>query len=226
MQSIELYHPTSANLHLTPFSSTNSLTDNVNPLNYQLTTDDFIILMQPDGQLLYTLDPSTTGSLFWALHRLARYITRAASHNLHNDPTIPFASKGYILEWIQAARQQTLQLGPGTGWNWGTRHGIRLEYPVHCLITQGTLEDEGSDACSNITCQGLDGELNDWEEEDFNKGNLERHIILHPSKSAYTAHYPDFNPFAGEPLIDNSYVDSNINYLNTTFVPCNKYMEE
>lgn len=96
MQTIELYNPDSSNLHLTPFASINSLSENINPLNYQLTTDDFIALTQADGQIVYTLDPSTTTALFWALHHLARYIVRAASHNLHNDPSIPFASKGYI----------------------------------------------------------------------------------------------------------------------------------
>lgn len=96
MQSIELYNPTSPNLHLIPFASLNSSSEDFNPLNYQLTTDDFITLKQPDSQLFYLLDPSTTASLFWALNQLARYITRAASHDLHSDPTIPFASKGYI----------------------------------------------------------------------------------------------------------------------------------
>ena len=96
MQTIEIYNPNNANLHLIPFNSPHSISDDVNPLNYQLTADDFIALIQPDGQLLYTLDPSTTTSLFWALHRLARYITKAASHGLHSDISIPFASKGYI----------------------------------------------------------------------------------------------------------------------------------
>lgn len=96
MQSIELYNPLTPNLHLTPFASTYSISEDINPLNYQLVADDFIALTQADGQLLYALDPLTTTSLFWALHRLARYITRAASHGLHADPSIPFASKGYI----------------------------------------------------------------------------------------------------------------------------------
>ena len=96
MQSIKLYNPNCPRLHLTSFAATNSLSEDVNPLNYQLTTDNFIVLTQLDGQLLYTLDPSTTTSLFWALYCLARYIVRAASHRLHNDPSIPFASKGYI----------------------------------------------------------------------------------------------------------------------------------
>ena len=96
MQSIELYRPGSPNLHLTSFAATNSLSEDLNPLNYQLTTDDFITLVQQDGQLLYTLDPATTTALFWALHRLAKFIVRAASHGLYNDSSIPFASKGYI----------------------------------------------------------------------------------------------------------------------------------
>lgn len=187
MQSIELYNPTSPNLHLTPFASLNSSSEDFNPLNYQLTMDNFIALKQPDGQLLYLLDPSTTTSLFWVLNRLARYITRAASHDFHSDPTIPFAIKGYIpqiyfdrinmqwpdiltiqdnnffnplygyttrenlaawywdfqtlgrlaIQWIQTAQWQTLQLGPGTGWNWEACQGPRLEYPDRRLIASG-----------------------------------------------------------------------------------------
>ena len=278
MQSVELYNPTSADLHLTPFANVNSLTDNFNPLNYQLTMDDFIALTQADGQLLYTLDPSTTGSLFWVLHRLAQYITKAASYDLHSDPTIPFASKGYIpkiyfdrinmrrpdiltiqdhhsinplcgyttrenlsawyidfqtigrlaIQWIQAARQQTLQLGHGTGWNWGAGQSTHLEYPVRCLITSGTMEDEESNIFSDVACKGSDGEISDWEEGNLNKESSsigDKRIILHPSKSAYAVRYPDFNPFAGEALVDNGYVDNAIDYLHTTFVPYDEIME-
>lgn len=96
MQAIELYNPTSPNLHLTSFTANHSLSEDLNPLNYQLTTEDFITLIQLDGRLLYTLDPVTTTALFWALHCLTKVIVRAASHNLHNYPTILFASKGYI----------------------------------------------------------------------------------------------------------------------------------
>ena len=35
-------------------------------------------------------------ALFWALHRLAKFIVRAASHVLYNNSSIPFTSKGYI----------------------------------------------------------------------------------------------------------------------------------
>ena len=185
MQSIELYNPNSPNLHLMPFNSPYSISEDVNPLNYRLTADDFIAISQPDGQLMYILDPSTTTSLFWALHQLARYITRAASHDVHNDTLIPFAARRFIpqfffdcinmqrpdiltiqdhnflillcgytmrenlaawyrdfqtigrlaVQWIQTARQQTLQLGPGTGWNWENHQGARLEYPERRLIT-------------------------------------------------------------------------------------------
>ena len=77
-------------------TSTYSISDDVSPLNYQLTADDFIALAQSDGQLLYGLDPSITILLFWVLQRLARYITCAASHELYHDPTVPFTNKGYI----------------------------------------------------------------------------------------------------------------------------------
>lgn len=168
MQSIKLYNPNSSNLHLTSLASTYSLSDTVNPFNYQLATDDFLALVQVDGQVLYSLDPATTTAMFWVLHHLARFIVQAVLHNLHSDPSIPFALKGYIpqsyfnhicmrrpdiltiqdhhfpnllngfttrenlaawyhkfqavgrltVQWIQTAKCQTLQLGPGTGWDW------------------------------------------------------------------------------------------------------------
>lgn len=258
MQSIELYNPNSSGLFLTSFAATHTLSEDVNPLNYQLTADDFIVLTQPDGQLLYTLDPSTTTSLFWALHRLARYIVRAASHGLHNDPSIPFASRGYIpqayfdrinmqrpdilviqdhhsinplcgyttrenlaawyrdfqtigrlaVQWIQAAQRQMLQLGPGTGWDWeawhGTWHGARLEYPEHRLITNG---DSDSDSLSGTSSKESDGSIVG-----------DRRIVLHPVKSAYAVHYPDFDPFAGEALIENGYVDDDNNHCQAVIV--------
>ena len=254
MQSVELYNPNNANFHLTPFASLNSMSDDVNPLNYQLGADDFIALVQPDGQLLYTLDPSTTTSLFWALHRLARYITKAASHGLHGDTSIPFASKGYIpqsyfdqiqmqrpdiltiqeysflnplcgyttrenlaawfrdfqalgrvaLQWIQTAQQQTRLLGleSGAGWNWGTRHSSRLEYPERRLIANREEEDSSDD---------------DLFMDDPSK---EKCIVLHPIKSTYAARYPNFDAFAEQPLVNNGYVDDDANtidYYNTLF---------
>ena len=135
----------------------------MNPLNYQLAVDDFIVLTQADGPVMYSLDLFTTTSLFWVLHCPAWHITRAASHGLHNDPS--FGSKEYIpqiyfnyinmqcpgiltiqnhnflnplnryttqenltalycnfqmirnlvVQWIQTAQYQMLQLGLGTG---------------------------------------------------------------------------------------------------------------
>ena len=55
--------PSLPNLHLTPFQSSNTIIDDINPLNYCLMTDDFIPLTLPNGQLLYTLDPTTGTSL-------------------------------------------------------------------------------------------------------------------------------------------------------------------
>ena len=96
MQTIETYSPSLPNLHLAPFQSTNTIADDVNPLNYQLTADDFITLTLPSGQLLYTLDPATGTSLWWALRRLARVITRAAIHSIPIDPSLPVAQRAYI----------------------------------------------------------------------------------------------------------------------------------
>lgn len=276
MQAVELYNPRSSNLHLVPFSSGYSISDDMNPLNYQLTADDFIVLTQSDGQITYSLDPSTTTSLFWALHRLARHITRAASHGLHNDPTIPFASKGYIpqiyfdrinmqrpdiltiqnynflnplygyttrenltawyrdfqmigrlaVQWIQTAQRQTLQLGPGTGWNWEVRQGPRLEYPERRLISNGSEEDNSVDFLSDTTSEGSSGELGSWSDDEPSTASNGKRIVLHPIMSAYAARYPDFDPFAGQALIDNGYIgDGNkreqnvtsIDYYNTLF---------
>lgn len=110
----------------------------------------------------------------------------------------------------------------------GSTPSTRLKYPVWCLITRGAMEDEESDISSNVTCQGSDGELSDWEEEGFNDedaGIIDKCVILHPSKSAYATRYPSFNPFAGEPLINNGYVNSMVDYLNATFIAYNN-MEE
>ena len=243
MQSLKLYNPNSANLHLTSLAAMHSLSKDLNPLNYQLGTDDFITLIQPDGQLLYMLNRSTTTSLFWALHRLARYIVRAASHNLHSDPTIPFASKGYIpqiyfdrismqrpdiltiqdyhsinplygymthenltawyhdfqmmgrlaVQWIQVARRQTLQLGPRTRWNWEAQHSVQLEYPERRLITgqvSGNASDNSlSDSISEVSEDGLSS----WEDEVLLE-EKERHLVLHPTRSAYTKQSPTSTP--------------------------------
>ena len=300
MQSVELYSPNTPNLHLTSFASTHTLSEDVNPLNYQLTVDDFFALTQANGELLYTLDPMTTGSLFWALHRLARYISRATSHSISYDPSIPFASKGYIpqiffnrihmqcpdiltiqdhnflnplysyttrenlsawyhdfqmigrltIQWIQTAQRQTLQLGPGTGWNWEVRYGPRLEYPECRLITDDTSSTDSSKSLFENTSEystdkfiGIDS---DFMEE--NSGDEEKHIVLHPIKSAYAIHYPNFNPFAQRQLINNRYKvdDANnqckamiihpkvglgsgcapINYMTTLFMARTNNMEE
>lgn len=79
-----------------------------------------------------------------------------------------------------------------------------------------------------------------------NSGKEEKRIVLHPTESAYAVRYPDFDPFAGRPLIDNGYVsaDNNecravivhnsstfnqditsVDYLNTLFVAHGDNME-
>lgn len=96
MQAIEAYTSLLSNLHLTPFQSANTIIDDVNPLNYRLTADDFITLTLPNGQLLYALDPATGTTLWWALRRIARVITRAAAHSIPINPTLPVALRAYI----------------------------------------------------------------------------------------------------------------------------------
>ena len=265
MQSIELYNPNSSNLNLASIASTYSLSEDFNPFNYQLTTDDFFALIQVDGQLLYTLDPSTTTALFWALQRLARYIVRAASHDLHSDPSIPFASRGYIpqsffdrinmqrpdiltiqdhhfpnplygyttrenltawyrdfqmvgrlaIQWIQTAKRQTLQLGPGTGWDWEIRHGSRLEFPNRRLLTDSSSNiSSPTDSSSEATSEGTDEDVDSQSDTGSLAGHLEgdeKHVVLHPTESAYSIRYPDFDAFAGQTLVDNGYIN---NYNN------------
>ena len=96
MQAIENYTPSSPNLHLTPFQSINAVVDDINLLNYRLTVDNFITLTLPTSQLLYALDPATGTSLWWALRRIARIITRAAIHSIPVDPFVPTAQRTYI----------------------------------------------------------------------------------------------------------------------------------
>lgn len=96
MQAIETYTPSLSNLHLTPFQAVNTVADDINPLNYRLTSDDFITLTLPNGQLLYALDPATGTSLWWALRRIARIITRAAVHSIPIDPSLPVALRAYV----------------------------------------------------------------------------------------------------------------------------------
>jgi len=96
MQAVETYTPLFPNLHLTPFLSMDTITDDVNPLNYRLTTDDFITLTLPNGQLLYALDPATGTSLWWALRHIVKVITCAAVHSIPFDPSLPVAQHTYI----------------------------------------------------------------------------------------------------------------------------------
>ena len=96
MQTIETYTPSLPNLYLTPFQSMNTIIDDINPLNYQLTADDFITLSLPISQLLYTLNPATGTSLWWALHRVAWVITCTATHSIPIDPSLPVALCAYI----------------------------------------------------------------------------------------------------------------------------------
>lgn len=96
MQTIETYTPLLPNLYLTPFQSTNTIIDDVNPLNYRLTADDFITLSLPNGQLLYVLDPATGTSLWWALRHIAQVITHAATHSIPIDPSLLVALRACI----------------------------------------------------------------------------------------------------------------------------------
>ena len=108
-----------------------------------------------------------------------------------------------------------------------TTLALILSFPCSVSLLE-YCKKRGGDIFSDIACKGSDEELSDWDQEDFDKGSagINKCIVLHPSKSAYAAQYVDFNPFAGEPLVDNRYVDNAINYLNATFVPFNENMQE
>ena len=71
------------------------------------------------------------------LNPLYGYTTRENLAAWYRD----FQTLGRLaVQWICTAQRQTLQLGPGMGWNWEARHGARLEYPNHCLITSDSTE--------------------------------------------------------------------------------------
>ena len=91
MQTIETNTPSLPNLHLPPFQSANTIVDDVHPLNYRLTPDNFITFTLPSGQLLYALDPATGTSLWWALHRIVWVITHAAMDSIPINLTLPVA---------------------------------------------------------------------------------------------------------------------------------------
>ena len=81
MQSIKLYNPNSPNLHLSSLASTYSLSEDINPLNYQLTMDDFIALTQSDGHpgsIYHNISVLGTASLSAIHHpgRIAQPLSR------------------------------------------------------------------------------------------------------------------------------------------------------
>lgn len=173
------------------------------------------------------------------------------------------------IQWIQTAQRQTLQLGPGTGWDWEAHQGHRLRYPDRHLIVGGRDMGQSNyptrfslkltehhtagdvDFLSDTTSGwGTDDESSLQNSKDLRTENLAdegRSVVLHPTKSAYAARYPDFDPFAGQPLIDNGYVTAgnnqcqaliihtgstlnqdvaSIDYLNTLFSVHHNDMEE
>ncbi|EDQ98793.1 uncharacterized protein LACBIDRAFT_335647 [Laccaria bicolor S238N-H82] len=179
MQTIELYNPNTPNLHLTPFTSTYSLSEDVNPLNYQLTADDFIVLTQADAPEVNN-NPSIPftprgyipqfyfdrlnmrqpdiltiqDQIF--LNPLCGYTTWENLSTWYRD----FQTIGHLaVQWIQTAQCQTLQLGPGMGWDWEVCQGTCLKYPEHHLITAGNMGNGGdsssewsSDESSTLQC--------------------------------------------------------------------------
>ena len=127
-----------------------------------------------------------------AINPLCGYTTQENLVAWYRD----FQTMGCLaVQWIQVARQQTLQLGPGMGWNWEAWHSSRLEYPERWLITE-----RFNNSFSKNDSKGSDSELGSWEEEAFMMGepeSAERCLVLHPTRSTYAKRYPNFNSFAG-----------------------------
>ena len=62
------------------------------------------------------------------------------------------------------------------------------------------------DSLSDTTSEwSNNGEANRIDERDSRDD--EKRIVLHPTSSTYATRYPDFDTFAGLPLINNGYVD-------------------
>ena len=163
------------------------------------------------------------------MNPLYGYMTQENIQAWYNN----FQSMGrQAVQWICAARDQSAQFSLYLGWNWDTfpQDVASLEFPHRYLIkgSEGMLfplnffssltkhegsfsyvlpsvhspsiSDSSSDSGNESVTLNEDVVMNDGG---YNSGCL----VLHPSLSAYAKHYPDYNVFSKEPLIDNGYVE-------------------
>ena len=77
-----------------------------------------------------------------------------------------------------------------------------------------------SESLSDSTSEESDDGLGSQEDKVTFAGRSveEQSVVLHPTESAYAKRYPNFNSFAGQPLIDNGYVDDYNNHCNSMIV--------
>jgi hypothetical protein len=139
------------------------------------------------------------------------------------------------VQWIQTVCNQSVYLGLYLGWNWDalSQELSRLEFPNQYLLKgpdgmqftiifplkftrkiadidpvmytlPSTYNSSGSDLSSEFSSGSVTPD-EDIVMEDTAYGN--RSLILHPLFSADGKHYPDYDVFSEEPLIDNGYVD-------------------
>ncbi|KIJ97817.1 hypothetical protein K443DRAFT_133731 [Laccaria amethystina LaAM-08-1] len=123
------------------------------------------------------------------------------------------------VQWIQMVCNQSAYLGLYLGWNWDalSQELSRLEFPNQYLLKgpdadidpvmytlPSTYNSSGSDLSSEFSSGSVTPD-EDIVMEDTAYGN--RSLILHPLFSADGKHYPDYDVFSEEPLIDNGYVD-------------------
>ena len=126
------------------------------------------------------------------LNLLCRYTSRENLSAWYRD----FQTIGRLaVQWIRTAQPQTLQLGPGTGWNWEGHQGLHLEYLERRLITNGDCGSESSHSVLEDSSILSDDEFSGSSKFMGDSGDKEKCMILHPVQSAYATRYPDFNPF-------------------------------
>ncbi|EDR04494.1 uncharacterized protein LACBIDRAFT_330670 [Laccaria bicolor S238N-H82] len=155
------------------FQLSNTIIDDINPLNYRLTTDNFITLTLPTGQLLYALDPATGTSLWWpcmyipqfqfyciAMERPAILLTLSPDcMNL----LYGYTSQENIQAWFTNFQTMGRQAVQWICWNWETptQNSSRLEFPNHHLIKGFDVHTNFNSYTlpSTCTCNSLTSDL-------------------------------------------------------------------
>ena len=150
---------------------------------------------------------------------------------------IDFQNMGrQAVQWIRAARAQSIYLGPYSSWNWDAlyRDVPGMDFPNRYLIKgpEGThpafhkiflstyRKTEDFNQTSDLPPSVYDSTASDSSsesdvssiayEEDIIMGDTEynnRDVVLHPSLSAYAKQYPNHDIFSKKPLINNGYLE-------------------